>query len=39
MGRKFAIWDFVSMALCLCLLIAALLLNRANGSRFWNPFV
>lgn len=38
MARPFRAADFLSMAFCALLLIAALLLNRLNGSRFWNPF-
>ena len=38
MARPFTKWDFLSVAGCVLLLIAALALNRLNGSRFWNPF-
>ena len=38
MGRKFTPADIASMAGCLLLLIAAIVLNSLNGSRFWNPF-
>ena len=39
MARPFRAADWLSMAVCLLLLIAALLLNHLNGGRFWNPFV
>ena len=38
MAQPFRAADFLSMAFCALLLIAALLLNHLNGSRFWNPF-
>ena len=39
MRRKFTAMDFLAMALCAALLAAALILNRVNGGRFWNPFI
>ena len=39
MARPFTKWDFLSVAGCVLLLAAALVLNRLNGSRFWNPFL
>ena len=39
MGRPFNATDIVAMIFCALLLVAALLLNYLNGSRFWNPFV
>ena len=39
MGRPFSAWDVLAMMACGLLLAAALLLNRLNGGRFWNPFV
>ena len=39
MGRPFSAWDVLAMMACGLLLAAALLLNRLNGRRFWNPFV
>ena len=39
MARPFRAADWLSMAFCLLLLAAALLLNHLNGGRFWNPFV
>ncbi len=38
MGRPFCIQDFLAMAFCALLLLAALWLNVRNGGRFWNPF-
>ena len=38
MARPFTKWDWLAMAGSALLLAAALLLNRLNGSRFWNPF-
>ena len=39
MARPFTLWDWAAMIFCLLLLAAALLLNRVNGGRFYNPFV
>ncbi len=39
MARPFTSRDFLAMAGSALLLAAALLLNRLNGGRFWNPFV
>jgi len=38
MSRKFTALDYVSMAICALLLLAALGLNIRNGGRFYNPF-
>jgi energy-coupling factor transport system permease protein len=38
MGRPFCTQDFLAMAFCALLLLAALWLNARNGGRFWNPF-
>ena len=37
-ARPFRAADFAAMALCALLLAAAMLLNAANGGRFYNPF-
>jgi energy-coupling factor transport system permease protein len=39
MGRPFAPADIAAMAGCCALLAAALALNAAHGTRFWNPFI
>ena len=38
MARPFTRADFAAAAFCALALAAALLLNAANGGRFWNPF-
>ena len=38
MARPFTKWDWLAMAGSALLFAAALLLNRINDSRFWNPF-
>ena len=38
-GRKFAVADSVSMAICFLLMIASLLITYFNGSRYFNPFI
>ncbi len=38
MGRPFTKWDILSIAVCAGILAAAIILNRVNGGRFWNPF-
>ena len=38
MGRPFRAADILAMLFCALLLAAAILLNIANGGRFWNPF-
>ena len=39
MARPFTAGDYVAMAFCALLFAAALVLNRINGGRFYNPFV
>lgn len=39
MARRFAKEDFLAMAACLLILLAAIALNIINNSRFWNPFL
>ena len=39
MGRKFGTLDILAMIFCALLVAAAVILNRLNGGRFWNPFV
>ncbi len=38
-SRKFKFSDYLSIALCVVLLLVALALNFINGGRYWNPFV
>lgn len=38
MGRPFRLLDYLAIAICVGLLVTALVLNYLNGSRFWNPF-
>ncbi len=38
-ARKFSKMDFLSMGVCVALLILSLVLTWLNGSRFFNPFV
>ena len=37
-ARAFRRADYLAMAFCALLLVAAVVLNLVNGSRFWNPF-
>ena len=39
MARPFRAADWLSVALCLLVLAAAIFLNIHNGTRFWNPFI
>ena len=39
MGRKFRRADILCMAFCALLFALALILNAANGGRYWNPFL
>ena len=39
MGRKFRRADILCMAFCALLFALALILNAANGGRYWNPFI
>ena len=39
MARPFTAGDVLAMILCALLFAAALILNRLNGGRFYNPFV
>ena len=39
MGRKFGRADILCMVFCALLFVLALLLNAANGGRYWNPFI
>ncbi len=39
MGRPFSRFDVISMILCALLVVLAILLNVANGGRYFNPFV
>lgn len=39
MQRRFAIGDYISIVTCIVLVIVAIVLNRINGGRFYNPFV
>ena len=39
MARPFTAGDYAAMAFCALLFAAALILNRLNGGRFYNPFV
>ena len=39
MARPFRAADFLAMGFCALLLAAALILNRLNGGRFYNPFL
>ena len=39
MSRRFSKADFASMAVCVLLLAAAIVLNILNGGRFYNPFI
>lgn len=39
MGRDFRFGDFLSLAVCILLVIIALFLNVKNGGRYFNPFV
>ena len=38
-GRKFATADIISIAVCVLLMIASLLITYFNGSRYFNPFI
>ena len=38
-GRKFAAADIISIAVCVLLMIASLLITYFNGSRYFNPFI
>lgn len=38
-ARKFTAADFISMAICIGLMIASFLITYLNGSRFFNPFL
>lgn len=38
-GRKFAVADIISIAVCVLLMIASLLITYFNGSRYFNPFI
>ena len=38
-ARKFTAADFISMAVCIGLMIASFLITYLNGSRFFNPFL
>ncbi len=38
-ARKFTKMDFLSMAICIGLMLLSLLLTWLNGSRFFNPFL
>lgn len=38
-ARKFGKGDFVSVGVCVLLVVIALVLNYRNGGRFYNPFV
>lgn len=38
-ARKFGKGDFVSIGVCVLLVVIALVLNYRNGGRFYNPFV
>ena len=39
MGRKFRRADILCMAFCALLFALVLILNAANGGRYWNPFI
>ena len=39
MAKRFSRNDYLSMAVCAVLLVAAIALNIINRGRFWNPFV
>lgn len=39
MQRRFVIGDYISIVTCIVLVIVAIVLNRINGGRFYNPFV
>ena len=39
MERRFTPADIASMIICGLLIVAAVLLNKVNGGRFYNPFV
>ncbi len=38
MGRPFKAGDYLSMAFCILLVVAAFTLNFLNGGRYYNPF-
>lgn len=39
MGRKFRFADIFSMVVCALMVVVAFVLNKINGSRFYNPFI
>ncbi len=39
MSRRFRIADILSIIMCAVLVVAAIVLNRINGGRFFNPFI
>ena len=39
MQRRFEIGDYISIIVCVLLVIVAIVLNRINGGRFYNPFI
>ena len=39
MGRPFRVTDIISMVVCGALVVIAIVLNIANGGRFYNPFI
>lgn len=38
-ARPFQLKDYATMAVCLAILVASLLVTFHNGSRFYNPFL
>lgn len=38
-GRSFTFFDIFSMCICIVFVIISFVLNRVNGSRFYNPFI
>lgn len=39
MSRRFRAADILSIIMCAALVVAAIILNRINGGRFFNPFI
>lgn len=39
MERKFTGYDYFGMIFCAMLLVIAIILNKVNGGRFYNPFI